>query len=182
MARLHIIEEDITRLRVDAIVNAANSRLEPGGGVDGAIHDAAGPALAAACARIGGCPTGSARLTPAFDLGARWVIHAVGPIWKGGESGERDHLAGCYRSALALAAAEGARSIAFPAIATGIYGYPLAAATQVAVGTVRAALGAAPGIEDVFFCCFDPDTRLAYETELQAQARGAEAQSPAVSA
>lgn len=124
---------DITRLEVDAIVNAANEQLAPGGGVCGAIHRAAGPELAQACAALGGCPTGEARMTPGFALPARCVIHAVGPVWQGGSKGEQAQLAGCYRAAMELLKDEGLTSIAFPAISTGIYGYPLEAACETAV-------------------------------------------------
>jgi O-acetyl-ADP-ribose deacetylase (regulator of RNase III) len=145
---------DITTLAVDAIVNAANESLAPGGGVCGAIHRAAGPELAIACARIGHCPTGEARITPGFRLPARCVIHAVGPVWRGGASGEAALLAGAYRSSLRLADEHGVRSLAFPAISTGIYGYPLEAATEVAVATVREVLAAGSSVHEVVFACF----------------------------
>lgn len=135
--QLRAVRADITTLTTDAIVNAANERLAPGGGVCGAIHRAAGPALAAACAAIGHCPPGEARLTPGFDLPARWVVHAVGPIWHGGHRREAELLASCYREAVAVADAAGATSIAFPAISTGIYGYPPEEAAVVAVTTLR---------------------------------------------
>ncbi len=153
---------DITTLQVDAIVNAANEALAPGGGVCGAIHRAAGPELARACAALGGCPTGEARITPGFRLPAKWVIHAVGPRWGGGRSGEADLLAGAYRNALRLASEHGLRSIAFPAISTGIYGYPLVEATNVAVATVREALRAPSSIETVVFACFSDEVLSAY--------------------
>ena len=146
---------DITTLAVDAIVNAANESLAPGGGVCGAIHTAAGPELAAACARIGHCPTGEARMTPGFLLRARYVIHAVGPVWRGGDSGEPALLAGAYRSSLRLANAHGLRDVAFPAISTGIFGYPLAAATEVAVATVQEVLAAESSVHEVIFACFN---------------------------
>jgi O-acetyl-ADP-ribose deacetylase (regulator of RNase III) len=130
--RIEVVEGDITRLTVDAVVNAANSSLLGGGGVDGAIHRAAGPRLLDACRKLGGCPTGEARITPGFDLPAKWVIHTVGPVWHGGERGEDDLLARCYRSSLALASANGIRSIAFPAISTGIYGFPVDRAAAIA--------------------------------------------------
>ena len=150
---------DIATLSVDAIVNAANSALAPGGGVCGAIHRAAGPELAAACARVAPCPTGEARLTPGFRLPARFVIHAVGPVWQGGGSRESELLASAYRESLKVAQARGLRSIAFPAISTGVYGYPLDAATAIAVETVR--LHGEP-LERVIFACFDRRTLDAY--------------------
>jgi O-acetyl-ADP-ribose deacetylase (regulator of RNase III) len=156
---------DITTLPVDAIVNAANSDLARGGGVCGAIHDAAGPELARACARIGSCPTGQARITPGFRLAARFVIHAVGPIWEGGTRGEAELLASAYRHSLAMASAETLRSIAFPAISTGIYGYPLKAATKIAVATVRAELAKPNAVGDVIFACFSPAVLAAYIAE-----------------
>jgi len=152
---------DITTLAVDAIVNAANTSLAPGGGVCGAIHRAAGPELERACARIGGCPTGEARITPGFDLPARYVIHAVGPIWQGGGAGETGLLAGAYRASLTLAREHDCRTIAFPAISTGIFGYPLDEATAIAVRTVRAFTD--PGsLETVVFACFGDATLEAY--------------------
>ncbi|HUK08357.1 MAG TPA: O-acetyl-ADP-ribose deacetylase [Stellaceae bacterium] len=155
-SRLEIHLGDITKLAVDAIVNAANSSLLGGGGVDGAIHRAAGPDLLAECRRVGGCPTGEARVTGGYRLPARWVIHAVGPIWRGGKAGEEELLASCYRNALALAANAGAGSIAFPAISTGIYGFPAERAAKIAVVTVRAHL--ALPVSRVVFCCFDETT------------------------
>jgi O-acetyl-ADP-ribose deacetylase (regulator of RNase III) len=165
--RLELFEGDITTLEVDAIVNAANETLAPGGGVCGAIHRAAGPALAAACRAIGHCPTGAARITPGFGLKARHVIHAVGPVWRGGGAGEADLLAGCYRAALALAAARGLASIAFPAISTGIYGYPLKPATDIAVATVKAELQRHAGIRRVVFACFGAAVAAAYRAALE---------------
>ena len=153
---------DITTLNVDAVVNAANEQLAPGGGVCGAIHRAAGPELARACAAVGPCSTGQARITPGFRLPARFVIHAVGPVWQGGGAGEPALLASAYRSALQLANDGGLTSIAFPAISTGIYGYPLAAATQVAVAAVRETLAARSSVEAVLFACFSPDVLQAY--------------------
>ena len=165
--RLELFEGDITALDVDAIVNAANEALAPGGGVCGAIHRAAGPELAAACRAIGPCPTGEARITPGFGLQARHVIHAVGPVWRGGGAGEADLLAGCYRAALELAAAHGLASIAFPAISTGIYGYPLGPATDIAVATVKAGLGRHAGIRRVVFACFGAEVAKAYRAALE---------------
>jgi O-acetyl-ADP-ribose deacetylase (regulator of RNase III) len=159
---------DITTLGVDAIVNAANEELAPGGGVCGAIHRAAGPGLAKACARVGPCPTGQARITPGFHLPARFVIHAVGPVWHGGRSGEADLLASTYRAALELARSEKLASIAFPAISTGIYGYPVKEATSIAVSTVRAGLRAPGSISRVIFACFNEDALRAYDAELAA--------------
>ena len=153
---------DITTLDVDAIVNAANSGLAPGGGVCGAIHRRAGPELAEACRRLAPCPTGEARITPGFRLAARYVIHAVGPVWHGGSSGEAGLLAGAYRSSLALAKEHALRSIAFPAIGTGIYGYPLERATAVAAATVREELAAPGSIERVIFACFSPEALAGY--------------------
>lgn len=168
--RIEIADADITTLTVDAIVNAANEALAPGGGVCGAIHLKSGPELAAACARIGGCPTGEARITPGFRLPARFVIHAVGPVWGGGERGEGTQLAGCYRSALALAQDRGLTSIAFPAISTGIYGFPPDRAALIAVRTVRETLPDVPGVERVVFCCFGPESRALHEAALAATA------------
>ncbi len=156
---------DITTLAVDAIVNAANPALAPGGGVCGAIHGAAGPALAEACARVAPCPTGEARITSGFRLPARFVIHAVGPVWRGGGHGEAELLASAYRSALTLAGAERCRSLAFPAISTGSYRYPLREATGIAVGTVRTALAEPGSLTEVVFACFDDDVLAAYVAE-----------------
>ncbi len=161
--RLVAVRADITTLDVDAIVNAANSSLAPGGGVCGAIHRAAGPELAAACEEVAPCPTGEARITSGFRLPARFVIHAVGPVWHGGGQGEARLLASAYESSLALAGERGLRSIAFPAISTGIYGYPLDEATRLAADAVRAAAPRWPSIERVVFACFGDDVLRAYE-------------------
>jgi O-acetyl-ADP-ribose deacetylase (regulator of RNase III) len=153
---------DITTLHTDAIVNAANESLAPGGGVCGAIHRAAGPELARACAHVGGCPTGEARLTPGFELPAKFVIHAVGPVWRGGGVGEADLLASAYHASIRLAAKYGLQSIAFPALSTGIYGYPLQPATQVAVDAVHRAVAAGSSLQEVIFACFSLEVLQAY--------------------
>lgn len=152
--RLIAVHDDITTLAVDAIVNAANATLLGGGGVDGAIHRAAGPELLQACRALDGCPTGEARITPGFDLPAAYVIHTVGPVWRGGGHGEAALLTACYRNSLALAAAHRLAEIAFPSISTGTYGFPLEAAAAIAVDTVRRSLERLDTIERVIFCCF----------------------------
>jgi O-acetyl-ADP-ribose deacetylase len=158
-ARLEICVADITTLDVAAIVNAANRTLLGGGGVDGAIHRAAGPELLAECRTLGGCNTGSAKVTLGYRLKAKHVIHAVGPVWNGGSEGEEDLLASCYRTSLALAAEHRLVSIAFPAISTGVYSFPPDRAARIAVGTVAAELANSPrGIKRVVFCCFSPDS------------------------
>lgn len=151
MGMLQILQGDITRLEVDAIVNAANSTLLGGGGVDGAIHRAAGPQLLAACRPIGGCPTGEARITPGFNLPARWVIHTVGPVWHGGGKGEQQLLRSCYLESIRLARDKGLHSIAFPAISTGVYGYPKRQAAEIALTAMRDAL---PDFDRIVACCF----------------------------
>jgi O-acetyl-ADP-ribose deacetylase len=163
MARIEAAHGDITKERVDAIVNAANQTLLGGGGVDGAIHRAAGPELREACRTLGGCPTGESRITPGFRLPARYVIHTVGPIWRDGDHGEADLLRGCYRSALALAEAEGLVSIAFPCISTGAYGYPPENAAEIAVSSVRESMPDSGSIRLVRFVCFSTADLLTYD-------------------
>jgi O-acetyl-ADP-ribose deacetylase (regulator of RNase III) len=155
---LSVVEGDITKLSVDAIVNAANSSLLGGGGVDGAIHRAAGPELLAECRGLGGCCTGEAKITKGFRLPARHVIHTVGPVWQGGTADEEALLASCYRQSLQLAAAHGIATIAFPAISTGVYGFPSVRAAPIAVGTVQAVLKDVNGIAQVIFCCFGAES------------------------
>lgn len=164
--RLEAVQGDITEQRVDAIVNAANTTLLGGGGVDGAIHRAAGPDLLAECRTLGGCPTGEARLTRGYRLPAKYVIHTVGPVWSGGGRGEPELLRSCYRSALALAAATDVRSIAFPSISTGAYRYPIEAAAGIAVSTVRRALAEPTSVELVRFVCFSARDLKVYERAL----------------
>jgi O-acetyl-ADP-ribose deacetylase (regulator of RNase III) len=161
--RLEVVRGDITTEAVDAIVNAANSSLLGGGGVDGAIHRAAGPELLEACRPLGGCPTGDAKSTPGFRLPATWVIHTVGPVWRGGSSGEADLLASCYRRSLEVADELGARSVAFPAISTGVYGYPPEEAATIAVDTIRAT---PTSVELVRLVAFDDRTARLYEQRL----------------
>lgn len=166
---ISITTRDITTLAVDAIVNAANESLLVGGGVDGAIHRAAGSELLDHCRTLGGCPTGEARLTPGFNLKAPHVIHCVGPIWRGGTQREAQQLRACYIQCLALTAAETIRSIAFPAISTGVYGFPKADAAEIAVGTVTDWLAAnTHSLTDILFCCFDPETTQLYTALLNA--------------
>ncbi len=168
--RIALVQGDLTRLDVDAIVNAANTSLLGGGGVDGAIHRAAGPGLLAECRGLGGARTGEAKLTGGHLLPARHVIHAVGPVWRGGDHGEDDLLASCYREALRLASAHGLRTVAFPAISTGVYGFPLRRATRIAVGEVRRALEGSGTVERVTFCCFSAADLEVYREVLSSEA------------
>lgn len=166
IASLEIAAGDITRLAIDAIVNAANSALSGGGGVDGAIHRAAGPGLLAECRTLGRCPAGEARITQGYQLPARYVIHAVGPVWDGGGRNEDTLLAGCYRTALKPAQDHGCAGIAFPAISTGVYRFPADRAAAIAIATVRATLPQTPALRRVIFCCFDAATAARYRALL----------------
>jgi O-acetyl-ADP-ribose deacetylase (regulator of RNase III) len=159
---IEIVRGDITKVAVDAIVNAANRSLLGGGGVDGAIHRAAGPELLEECRKIGGCPTGQAKITLGYRLPAKWVIHTVGPVWRGGKSGEPELLAGCYRNVLALAKNNGIKSIAFPSISTGVFGYPVDQACRIALKETREFTKDHPEIGRVVFVCFDERIRQAY--------------------
>ena len=160
---IKVVRADITGLSVDAIVNAANESLLGGGGVDGAIHRAAGPELLVACRKIGGCPTGEARITPGFKLPAKWVIHTVGPVWHGGHGGEAALLDSCYRNSLELALQNAVRTIAFPGISTGVYGYPKLEAARIATGVIREYESR---LDEIICCCFSEDDRKLYEEVL----------------
>jgi O-acetyl-ADP-ribose deacetylase (regulator of RNase III) len=172
MSRISIQQADITTLAVDAIVNAANQSLLGGGGVDGAIHRAAGPELLAECRTLGGCPTGEARITRGYRLPARYVIHAVGPRYRDGRHHEADLLTACYRNSLRLAIAHGVQTIAFPAISCGIYGYPIPEAARIALQAVSAVLAEERTVAQVIFACFDRDVRDAFEAALRSLNHG----------
>lgn len=166
--RMTMIETDITSLDVDAIVNAANESLLGGGGVDGAIHRAAGPGLLEECRGLCGCPTGEAKITGGHNLTARHIIHTVGPVWNGGDAGEDDLLRGCYQNSMSVAATAGVRTIAFPAISAGVYRFPIPRATQIAVATVADVIRGNTNFESVIFCCFGTDVTNAYAEALAA--------------
>lgn len=169
MGRMRVMVGDITRLDVEAVVNAANSSLLGGGGVDGAIHRAAGPELLEECRALGGCAPGDAKPTGGHRLPAKWIVHTVGPVWRGGGQGEDRILAACYRRCLEVAAELGARSVAFPAISTGIYCFPKDRAARIAVATVSASLAAGVPVDEVVFCCFDDETAALVQAALPAE-------------
>jgi len=166
---LRAVRGDITKMQVDAIVNAANSSLLGGGGVDGAIHRAAGPELLHECRLLAGCNTGDAKLTKGYRLPARFIVHTVGPVWRGGSNGEPELLASCYRKSMEIAGQHGVRTIAFPSISTGIYGYPIELAAPLAVAMVRSALAQDTSVEEVTFCCFSTQSLAVYERLLEAR-------------
>jgi len=166
MKRIEVMLNDITKVEVDAIVNAANNSLLGGGGVDGAIHRAAGPQLLEECRKLGGCPTGQAKITKGYNLPAEYVIHTVGPIWKGGNNNEDELLASCYRNSLKLAVEHGIKTIAFPSISTGAYGFPVKRAAKIAINEIKRFLESNNSIEKVYIVCFDAETLKAYQEAL----------------